>query len=156
MSDNEIYISIQELVFRVSAATRSSMSEEFSDDLIGYGWQVDENAFLTDVQQYVGDKFDDGDILDKEMVEQMIYEGLFNLENFMLDFYEVNYEGENEQGEDEEFTGSLKDCLHKFNIPSFKKEWKLEELSQNWNGYEDYIFNDSESEESYEDIFDKY
>ena len=59
MSDNEIYISIQELVFRVSAATRSSMSEEFSDDLIGYGWQVDENAFLTDVQQYVGDKFDD-------------------------------------------------------------------------------------------------
>ena len=34
MSDNEIYISIQELVFRVSAATRSSMSEEFSDDII--------------------------------------------------------------------------------------------------------------------------
>ena len=156
MSQQEINISIQELVYRVSAATRGSMSEEFSDDLIGYGWQVDEDTFLNDVQQYVGEKFDDGDILDKEMVEQMIYEGLLNLENFMLDFYEVNYEGENEEGEDEEFTGKLKDCLNKFNISSFKKEWKLEELVQNWDGYEDYIFNDSESDESYDDIFGEY
>ena len=46
------------------------MSEEFSDDLIGYGWQVDEDTFLNDVQQYVGDKFDDGDILDKEWLNK--------------------------------------------------------------------------------------
>ena len=52
--------------------------------------------------------------------------------------------------------GKLKDCLKKFNISSFKKEWKLEELVQNWDGYEDYIFNDSESDESYDDIFGEY
>ena len=121
--------------------------------MIGYGWQVDEDAFLNDVQQYVGDKFDDGDILDKEMVKQLIYEGLLNLENFMLDYYKVNYEGENEEVKDLEFIGKLKDCLNKFNISSFKKEWKLEKLVQNWDGYEDYIFNDSESEKSYDDIF---
>ena len=72
------------------------------------------------------------------------------------DQLELNYEGENEEGEDEEFTGKLKDCLKKFNISSFKKEWKLEELVQNWDGYEDYIFNDSESDESYDDIFGEY
>ena len=54
----EAHISIEELVFRVAAATRCSMSEKFSDNLIGYGWQVPEEDFLSDVQRYVGDDFD--------------------------------------------------------------------------------------------------
>ena len=27
-------------------------------------------------------------------------------------------------------------------MASFKKQWKLEELNENWKGYEEYIFND--------------
>lgn len=156
MNDKKINIIIQELVYRVSAATRSSMTHEFSDFLIGYGWQVNEDVFVSDVEGYVGLFFTDGDILDKETVEQNIEWGLGDCEEFMLDFYQVNYEGKNEKGKDEEFTGTLRDCLRKFNMASFKKQWKLEDLNENWKGYEEYIFNDTESEESYEDIFDKY
>lgn len=152
----EIHISIEELVFRVAAATRCSMSEKFSDDLIGYGWQVSEEDFLSDVQRYVGDDFEDGDVIKKEIVEQKIYEGLFNLEKFMLDFYEVNYEGENEDGEEVEFSGTLYDCMQKFNIESFRTEWKMENISANWEGFDVFIFNDSASEESYDDILENY
>jgi len=31
-------------------------------------------------------------------------------------------------------------------MASIKKQWKLEELNENWNGYEVYILNDTESE----------
>ena len=155
-SENEIEISIQELVFRIAAITRSSMTHKFGDHLIGYGWQVDESVFLNDVQGYVGNLFEDGDILDKEVIEEMIYTGLSNLEDFMLDFYEVNYEGVNQEGEDEEFQGSLRDCLNKFNMPSFKKDWKLEEVRADWKDFDDYIFNDRESELDYESIYNSY
>jgi len=156
MSDKKNNISIQELVYRVSAATRSSMTHEFADFLIGYGWQVNEDVFVSDIEGYVGLLFTDGDILDKETVEQNIEQGLYDCEEFMLDFYQVNYEGENEKGEEEEFNGSLRDCLRKFNMASFKKQWKLEELNENWKGYEEYIFNDTESELTYDDIFNEY
>ena len=109
MNDKKINISIQELVYRVSAATRSSMTHEFSDFLIGYGWQVNEDVFVSDVEGYVGLFFTDGDILDKETVEQNIEWGLGDCEEFMLDFYQVNYEGKNEKGKDEEFTAFHKD-----------------------------------------------
>ena len=155
-SENEIEISIQELVFRVAAITRSSMSHVFADFLIGYGWQIDEEVFLTDVQGYVGYQFEDGDILDQEVIEEMIHVGLENLENFMLDFYQVNYVGENQKGEEVEFTGSLKECIEQFDIPSFKKQWTLEELKPEWKGYDDYIFNETESETDYETIFQEY
>jgi hypothetical protein len=152
----EIHISIEELVFRVAAATRCSMNEKFSDDLIGYGWQVPEEDFLSDVQRYVGEDFEDGDVINKEIVEQKIIEGLFNLETFMLDFYEVDYAGENEDGEEEEFSGTLYECMQKFNIASFRKEWKMEDISANWEGFDVFIFNDSASEESYDDILENY
>ena len=97
MSDKKNNISIQELVYRVSAATRSSMTHEFADFLIGYGWQVNEDVFVSDIEGYVGLLFTDGDILDKETVEQNIEQGLYDCEEFMLDFYQVNYEGENEK-----------------------------------------------------------
>jgi hypothetical protein len=152
----ETQISIEELVFRVAAATRCSMSEQFSDDLIGYGWQVPEEDFLNDVKQYVGDHFEDGDILNKEIVEQKINEGLINLETFMLDFYEVNYEGENEEGEEEEFSGTLYECLQKFNIPSFTKEWKMENISAKWEWIDVFIFIDSPCQDSYDDILEQF
>ena len=132
------------------------MSHEFADFLIGYGWQIEEEVFLTDVQGYFGDLFEDGDILDQEVIEEMIYVGLENLENFMLDFYQVNYEGENQKGEEVEFTGSLKECIEQFGIPSFKKQWTLEQLKPEWKGYDDYIFNETESETDYETIFQEY
>ena len=75
------------------------------------------------------------------------------IETFMLDFYEVDYAGENEDGEEEEFSGTLYDCMQKFNIASFRKEWKMEDISANWEGFDVFIFNDSASEESYDDIY---
>jgi len=148
----EINITITELVYRVSAAARASMSELFSDTLIGYGWQVDEDAFLNDVKNYVGNLFDDGDILDKEVVEEVIYNGLNSLEEFMLDFYIVSY-----SADDEDFQGTLRECVVKFNLPTFKKEFKLEDLNPDWDDkYEDYEFNNDDFETEYREILELF
>ena len=104
----------------------------------GVSWHhkiiVIDNRFISERVNQIRNwnmEFIHGDILDKETVEQNIEQGLYDCEEFMLDFYQVNYEGENEKGEEEEFNGSLRDCLRKFNMASFKKPSMIKVSSVN-------------------------
>ena len=151
-------IKIEELCKRLSAKVRSTMDEVYSDDLIGFGWQINEEDFLRDVKNYVGDKFDDGDYcLKKEIVEEVIYDGLLKLDEFMKDHYMCEYENNN----GDEVQTNLREAIIELEIDSFKKEWKLEEINKEWT-YDDkkdddflgYDFSDEEDETTYEDYCD--
>ncbi|SVD18489.1 uncharacterized protein METZ01_LOCUS371343 [marine metagenome] len=153
----ECLIKIDELYKRLSAKVRSTMDEVYSDDLIGFGWQINEEDFLRDVKNYVGDKFDDGDCLEKEIVEIVIYDGLLKLDKFMKDHYMCEYENNN----GDEVQTNLREAIIELEIDSFKKEWKLEEINKEWT-YDDkkdddflgYDFSDEEDETAYEDYCD--
>lgn len=56
----ECEIKIDELCKRLAAKVRTTMDEVYSDDLIGFGWQINEEDFFKDIKDYVGNKFDDG------------------------------------------------------------------------------------------------
>lgn len=113
-------------------------------------WQINEEDFLRDVKNYVGDKFDDGDYcLKKEIVEEVIYDGLLKLDEFMKDHYMCEYENNN----GDEVQTNLREAIIELEIDSFKKEWKLEEINKEWT-YDDkkdddflgYDFSDEDGE----------
>ena len=156
-------IRIDELVKRLSAQLRLGMDDIYSDTLIGYEWQIPEEDFLKDVMSYVGDRFSDETTLRKEFIETEIAAGIFELDEWMRDFYVSKYE--NDDGD--EITSSLRDAMKELKIEGLKEDWLLEEInkkwevgnskeikmsSEDWNiSYEEYleiIFNDWEEPEN--------
>ena len=153
----ECLIKIDELCNRLSAKIRLTMDEVYADDLIGFGWQVKEKDFLKDIKSYVGDKFDDGDCLDKKIIEEVIHQGLSELDEFMKDHYSCDYENNN----GDEVTTTLREAQTELEIEGFKKEWKLEEINEEWtyddkidNDFLGYDFSDEADETPYEDYCD--
>jgi len=128
----ECEIKIDELCKRLAAKVRTTMDEVYSDDLIGFGWQINEEDFFKDIKDYVGNKFDDGDCLDKKNIEEVIHQGLSELDEFMKDHYVCDYENNN----GDEVNTDLRSAILELEIDSFKKEWKLEEINLKWN-YDD-------------------
>ena len=150
----ECIIKIDELSKRLAAKVRSTMDETYSDDLIGFGWQINEEDFLKDIKNYVGDKFDDGDCLEKEIIEEVIYDGLLKLDEFMKDHYMCEYENNN----GDEVQATLRDAILELEVKSFKKEWKLEQINKKWtyndkddNDFLGYDFTEEEWEISYQE-----
>jgi hypothetical protein len=130
MSDGkEVTLLIDEIVKRLTVAVRLSMTEDFSDHLIGYGSLVNEEQLFEDISGYVGNQFDDGDLLGHDNMDEVISFGLNNLLEFMLDFYEVSVTLDD--GSD--YNGSLRDYVYDHSVPTFRTDFKLADLNDDWN-----------------------
>lgn len=137
-------IKIDEFHKRLATKVRMSMNDVYSDDLIGYGWQISENDFFKDVVDYVS--VDDWDEKNVKEIEKEIEEGLSDLHEFMGGFYVCNYS--NDDGD--EFQGSLWEAMSFHGIKEgFKTEWTLVEVNEEWSQESGYTFVDEEWERSY-------